>query len=456
VAKRLTEKSISRLKVKAAAYTVWDAQAVGLGVKVTPAGKRIWRLQTVFPGHRVQTKRTLGQYPAMGLVAARAKAELWRGWVKEGIDPAEAESEKEREAEKQRYAAALQAENTFEVFAEKYVSERTNRRAKADAAEIRRLLIREWGTQPLHAIAPRDVRALIDKVKLRSPYEARAAWTHAVGIFKAAVHEELLAASPCASLDRRQLFKNTKIGPRQRVLSDSEVAALWRAAVRLGYPYGPYVRLLLLTGARASEVGKTTWSEFHPELRRLLRSRNKNEVINWAAVASEVKVWTVPRERFKSDSTHIVPLSDDACALLETLPRFAGSDYLFTLNGKKPVWFGHKMKRRLDARMKRTLRALARGHGDNPATARLAPWVLHDLRRVVRTTLAALDVADPVAEMVLGHGRKGLQRVYDQHKYQPQIREAFARWAARLRTIVGPTPVSPATCRVVTLRRKAK
>jgi integrase len=435
VAKRLTEKSVARLKVKAADYTIWDAQAVGLGIKVTSAGKRIWRLQTVFPGHRVQTKRTLGQHPAMGLAAARAKAELWRGWVKEGIDPAEAEAEKKRQAEKQRRAAALQAA----------------------PRPMQLKSVGCWsasGTQHLHAITPRDVRALIDKVKLRSPYEARAAWTHAVGIFKAAVHEELIAASPCASLDRRQLFKNTKIGPRQRVLSDTEVLALWRAAVRLGYPYGPYVRLLLLTGARASEVGKATWSDFHPELRRLIRSRKKNEAINWSAVAPEIRVWTVPRERFKSDSTHIVPLSDDACAVLETLPWFADSDYLFTLNGKKPVWFGHKMKRRLDARMKRTLRALAHRNGDNPATAQLAPWVLHDLRRVVRTNLAALYVADPVAEMVLWHGRKGLQRVYDQHKYQPQIREALARWAARLRTIVGPAPTSPTTEKVVVLRSR--
>jgi integrase len=456
MAKRLTEKSVVRLKIRPRAYTIWDAQAAGLGLKVTPAGRRIWRLQAVFPGHEFQTKRTLGQYPAMSLTVARAKAEEWRALVRAGRDPAGAEAEKQQEAQKQRRAAELANANTFEGFAEKYIAERANRRAKADAAEIRRLLIREWGAQPLHSIAPRDVRALIDKIKLRSAYEARTAWTHAVCIFKAAVHEELIAASPCASLDRRQLFKNVKIGPRQRVLNDGEIFALWRASGALGYPYGPYVRLLLLTGTRASEMGKATWSEFHPELRRLLRSRKKNEGINWAAVAPEAKVWTVPRERFKSDSTHIVPLSDEACAILETLPRFAGSDYLFTLGGERPVWFGHKMKRRLDARMLCTLKALASRNGDDPDAVKLVGWVLHDLRRVVRTALAALDVADHVAEMVLGHGRRGLQRVYDQHKYQPQIREALTCWAERLRIIVGPVPTPPETGKVVALRREAR
>ena len=452
MAKRLTEKAVERLRVKAKAYTVWDAQAIGLGLKVTPTGKRIWRLQLKYPGRAAQTKRTLGAYPAMSLSAARAKAVGWYGYVKEGIDPAEIEAEQQREAEQRRRAAELANSNTFEGFAEKYVGARTNRRAHADGAEIRRLLIKEWGAQPLHTITPRDVRTLIDKVKVRSAYEARAAWTHAVGIFKAAVHEELIAASPCASLDRRQLFKNVKIGARQRVLSDVEIFALWRAAVRLGYPYGPYVRLLLLTGCRASEVGEATWGEFHPELRRLLRSRKKNQAITWSAVAPEVKVWTVPRERFKSDSTHIVPLSDEACAVLEMLLRFAGSDYLFTF-GKGPAWFGHKMKRRLDTRMLRTLKATANRNGDDPATVQLAPWVLHDLRRVVRTNLAALDVVDHIAEMVLGHGRKGLQRVYDQHKYQPQIREALTRWAVRLRTIVGPTPPEAGNSVVAALQR---
>jgi hypothetical protein len=112
------------------------------------------------------------------------------------------------------------------------------------------------------------------------------------------------------------------------------------------------------------------------------------------------------------------------------------------------------MKRRLDARMLRTLKALASRNGDDPDAVKLVGWVLHDLRRVVRTALAALDVADHVAEMVLGHGRRGLQRVYDQHKYQPQIREALARWAARLRTIVGPAPKPPATGKVVVLRSR--
>ena len=70
----------------------------------------------------------------------------------------------------------------------------------------------------------------------------------------------------------------------------------------------------------------------------------------------------------------------------------------------------------------------------------LSPFQIHDIRRTVRTRLASLRVPDEVAEMVIGHGRKGLQRVYDQHSYEQEMREALEAWAARLRSIVNPPP----------------
>src|SRR5215204_4447419 len=64
------------------------------------------------------------------------------------------------------------------------------------------------------------------------------------------------------------------------------------------------------------------------------------------------------------------------------------------------------------------------------------PWVIHDIRRTVRTRLSGLRVPEPVAEMVIGHARRGLLRVYDQHQYLDEMREALALWAARLRQIL--------------------
>jgi integrase len=70
----------------------------------------------------------------------------------------------------------------------------------------------------------------------------------------------------------------------------------------------------------------------------------------------------------------------------------------------------------------------------------VAPWCFHDLRRSYRTRLAQLKVPDTVAELAIGHAKKGLRRVYDQHQYADEIRAAMEAWAARLRSIVAPEP----------------
>ena len=72
----------------------------------------------------------------------------------------------------------------------------------------------------------------------------------------------------------------------------------------------------------------------------------------------------------------------------------------------------------------------------------LRPWRIHDLRRTARTHLAALGVPDLVAELILGHAKRGLQKVYDQHRYEPEMRQALEKWAARLRSIVSPPPAN--------------
>jgi hypothetical protein len=65
------------------------------------------------------------------------------------------------------------------------------------------------------------------------------------------------------------------------------------------------------------------------------------------------------------------------------------------------------------------------------------------LRRTLRTNLSALQAFDHIAEMVIGHGRKGLQRVYDQHRYAAEMREALTKWGARLLAMLEPRKSYP-------------
>ena len=146
-------------------------------------------------------------------------------------------------------------------------------------------------------------------------------------------------------------------------------------------------------------------------------------------------------------------MSGDAVDVLATVPRFQRGDHLFSFSyGVTPALVLHQAKLRLDRWMLRYLKALTRLRCDDPAQVKLEPWVVHDLRRVVRTKLAALEVNDGVAEMCLGHGRKGLERVYNQHSGLPQMRRALEAWAAELRRIVSP----PRDGTVVPLRRRRR
>ena len=192
---------------------------------------------------------------------------------------------------------------------------------------------------------------------------------------------------------------------RQRVLTDVELRALWRAAEKLGYPYGDLFRLLAITGQRKSEVAEARWREFD----------------------LSQKLWTIPPERMKGDAAHEVPLTDDAIAILEALPRFNNGDYVFsTTFGAKPVNGFSKAKVNLD-------RAMAAELGDA-----VDPFVIHDIRRSMRTGLSALPIPNNVRELVIAHAQPGLHKVYDQHSYQQEKRHALNLWAARLRTIVDP------------------
>jgi integrase len=122
-----------------------------------------------------------------------------------------------------------------------------------------------------------------------------------------------------------------------------------------------------------------------------------------------------------------VPLSADAVILLRSLPLWRGGDFTFTTtSGRQPAYFSTRARKSL-----------------------CKDFTLHDIRRTVRTRLSALRVPEIVAELIIGHSKRGMTRIYDQHKFQDEMREALEAWAIRLRTIVAPEP----TDNVIELRR---
>ena len=175
----------------------------------------------------------------------------------------------------------------------------------------------------------------------------------------------------------------------------------------------------------------------------LIRRNPGKGAINWQAVSSDWKIWSVGEERFKSDAPHLVRSPTMHVRSLRPCLSFEKAITCFRrASGEKPTDLSSKVKSQIDVRMLRILRALARLRGEDTSQVELKPWVFHDLRRTMRTHLSALKIPDHIAEMTIGHGRQGLQRVYDQHRYIAEMREALVLWAARLRGIIEPSPAN--------------
>ena len=397
-------------------YDIMDALVPGLGVRVTENGTKTFTLVTRYPGSANPARRALGAYGEITLEQARTRAREWLALIQRGVDP-------QAEVERQRLTEQRKRAGTFTSVCEDYIRDKlsTQRRGHDAELQLRNEFISRWGKRPITEITAGDIKVVVREVKARAPYMAHALLSNVRRMFNWAIEQGDygLEHSPCDHLKAKSLIGERQ--PRSRILIDDEIRAFWRACMRMGYPHGDLGRALLLTGTRHREMAAAPWSEFD-----LTKS-----------------IWTIDQKRFKSNSEHIVPLVPDMIALIQGLPRFKSGSFLFSTGyGKVATDITEKVKTKIDERMLRTLRAMARMRGDDPDRIELRPWVIHDLRRTMRTHLAALRIPDHIAEMVLGHGKKGLQRVYDQHRYEAEMREALERWAARLRSIVEPPPAN--------------
>jgi integrase len=181
---------------------------------------------------------------------------------------------------------------------------------------------------------------------------------------------------------------------RERVLSDAELASVWRACG--GDTYGRCVRLLILTGCRRQEVGGMCWSELSND------------------------TWTIPAARSKNGRAHTLPLMPMIREILERVPHMVNRDPLFCARGKG---FG----------------GWAAGKPGLDERSGVAEWTHHDIRRTVATRMADLGVQPHVIEQILNHqsGHKaGPAGIYNRSSYEREVCAALALWADHVRSIV--------------------
>ena len=115
----------------------------------------------------------------------------------------------------------------------------------------------EWGKRKISDVAKSDVTDALEGILDRgTPSAANHAYAAVRGLFNWAVDRGLVERSPC-----ERLRAPARMVSRDRVLSDEEIKAVWKAAATVGYPFGRIVQLLLLTGQRLDEVVGMLWSE---------------------------------------------------------------------------------------------------------------------------------------------------------------------------------------------------
>ena len=159
----------------------------------------------------------------------------------------------------------------------------------------------------------------------------------------------------------------------------------------------------------------------------------------WSELDAGLTTWTIPKERTKNGIAHQVPISPWVRSILTNLPRFDGSPFVLSTNGKTSISGYSKAKAALD-------RAITEANGGES----IPPWRMHDLRRSMASHLARLQVQLPVVEKLLNHTSgsfAGVAGVYQRHDFTDEKRVALEVWATHLLVLDQGSP------KVVALRR---
>ncbi len=353
----------------------------GLYLQIAPTGARTWILRV-----RIGEKRRdigLGGYPTVTLALAREKAREARQKVERGIDPVE-----ERKAARATLAAAQRRGMSFAKAVDLYLAAKLDAFRNAKHRQQWRNTLDAYamgdlGPMMVHDIAVQDVLRVLQPIwqsktetatRLRGRIEAVLSWAtvsgHRSGDNPARWGGNLKELLPAPSK-----VANESNHPALQL----DDAARWFANLRQrdGYP-ARALEFLALTAARSGEIRGATWDEI--DLKSAL--------------------WIVPAQRMKMQREHRVPLSKEAVALLEALPRMDGTDLLFPSAGG-----GQISDMTLSMAMKRMHAADVEGGGTGFVDrVNKRPAVPHGLRSTFRDWVAEKTTyPGEMAEVALAH-----------------------------------------------------
>jgi integrase len=377
-----------------------DPDVKGLALRVTPNGSKSWAYTYRRKSDGRKRRVTLGEFPAISLHQARAKASGHRAAIAEGADPA---SEK----------VAQKRVETVDQLLDRYLTDYAPAES-AWTAEVRRIFKKDVrpaiGAHKITAVTKADILAILNAVKDRGAGVTSNRTLAAVRkAFNWAVSEGYLQASPVKGIGQR-----VKEQARSRSLSQAEIHAFWTGLDNAGMAPGTKLalRLALVTGQRIGEVCGALRSEI---------DLSKAE-------------WLIPAKRVKNRRDHSVPLSPLAVELFREAMTLAGeSQFIFP---SRP--------RSKSVKRQQHLASQGVGHAMHDALQELGlkrnPATPHDLRRTVASHMAAMGIGENVVARVLNHaseiGKTITGAVYIRHSFAAEKRHALEAWSAELERII--------------------
>lgn len=278
-------------------------------------------------------------------------------------------------------------------------------RMKGGLAEI-------WGDKEITAITSDDVYRVIDDAK-RHGIPGLPRRTKGISNSRGRAVARTLSKLFGWALDHRKIKANPSLGvfvppapeKRKRRLTADEIVRFWNATDKVNEPFGPMLKMLLLTGARLREVAG---------MRR-------------AELSDDNATWTLPGTRTKNKKEHVVPLPPLARDILASVKQVDGkAGFVFSTTGTSPVSGFGKIKKRLDELM-----TVAAEKDD----VEFSPWRLHDLRRTAASGMQGLGVRVEVIERALNHVSGvyvGVAGTYQVDPLTDEVKAALERWAVHI------------------------
>jgi integrase len=386
---RLTAKAVDALALPDGKADVihFDDDLPGFGFRLRRSGDRVGRSWCVQYRRGGATRRmTLSS--VLTCEQARGEAKRLLALVALGQDP---------QGEKQQARASDR--HTLGVLIRDYLAAKEGTIRERSMIETRRYLtgsyFKSLHGRPVDSVLRKDVASCLLTISQKHGQVAASRARSAISaLFVWSMQNGLCESNPVIGTAPPKAAP-----PRSRALSDDEIVKVWKAAGDDDF-FGRIVKLLILLGARRTEVGGLRWSE----------------------IDLDRAVWVLPSERAKNGKEHSLPLPSLAVEIIRSVPEVVDRDALFGARGLGFTGWATS-KRRLDDRLGDTVR----------------PFVLHDIRRSVATRMCDLGVEPHVVEEILNHQsghRRGIVGVYNKSTYKVAVQRAMTMWNNHIAALV--------------------